>query len=188
MRGRDHADVLKSIPMRQDENRSLGTLLILQDVTYVRDQDRARVNLVATLSHELKTPVTSLALSAGLLERNKQKLEPREQEFLAAISEDIVRMRRLVNDLLDVARGSSRMIAIRNVEIDVCHLVQSVSKTFRLRARERNVSLSANVSADVAKIHGDPIKISWAISNLISNAFLAIHSGRGCRHDQFRRR
>jgi two-component system, NtrC family, sensor histidine kinase KinB len=170
MRGRDHAYVLKVIPMRPDEDRSLGNILILQDVTYVRDQDRARVNLVATLSHELKTPVTSLALSAGLLEQNKQKLEPREQEFLAAISEDIARMRRLVNDLLDVARGSSRMIAIRNVEIDVCHLVQSVSKTFRLRARDRNVSLSANVSADVAKIHGDPVKISWAISNLISNA------------------
>jgi signal transduction histidine kinase len=82
---------------------------------------------VATLSHELKTPLTSLALSAGLLERNKEKLEPREREFLAAISEDIVRMRRLVNDLLDVARGSSRMIAIRNVEIDLCQLVRSIN-------------------------------------------------------------
>jgi signal transduction histidine kinase len=75
-----------------------------------------------------------------------------------------------VNDLLDVARGSTRMIAVRNVEIDVCHLVQSVTKTFCLRARERNISLSTVVSADVARIHGDPVKISWAISNLISNA------------------
>jgi NtrC-family two-component system sensor histidine kinase KinB len=170
MRGRDHAYVVKLIPMQPDEERTLGNILILQDVTYVRDQDRARVNLVATLSHELKTPVTSLALSAGLLDREKTRLEPKQQEFLAAISEDVVRMRRLVNDLLDVARGSTRMIAVRNVEIDVCHLVQSVTKTFRLRARERNISLSTVVGADVARIHGDPVKISWAISNLISNA------------------
>jgi two-component system, NtrC family, sensor histidine kinase KinB len=170
MRGRDHTYVLKLIPLRQDENQSLGTILILQDITYIRDQDRARVNLVATLSHELKTPLTSLALSAGLLERNKEKLEPREQEFLAAISEDIVRMRRLVSDLLDVARGSSRMIAIRNVEIDLCQLVRSVSGTFRLQADQQRVRLSAGVNESTAKIHGDPVKLSWAVSNLISNA------------------
>jgi two-component system, NtrC family, sensor histidine kinase KinB len=170
MRGRDHTYVLKLIPLRQDENQSLGTILILQDITYIRDQDRARVNLVATLSHELKTPLTSLALSAGLLERNKEKLEPREREFLAAISEDIVRMRRLVNDLLDVARGSSRMIAIRNVEIDLCQLVRSVSGTFRLQADQQRVRLSARVNEAMAKIYGDPVKLSWAVSNLISNA------------------
>ena len=170
MRGRDHTYVLKLIPLKQNENQSLGTILILQDITYIRDQDRARANLVATLSHELKTPVTSLALSAGLLERNKEKLEPREQEFLAAISEDIVRMRRLVNDLLDVARGSSRMIAIRNVEIDLCQVARSVSGTFRLQADQQRVTLSTEVDESTSRIHGDPVKLSWAVSNLISNA------------------
>jgi two-component system, NtrC family, sensor histidine kinase KinB len=170
VRGRDHTYVLKPVPLRQADGQPLGTILILQNITYLRDKDRARVNLVATLSHELKTPLTSLALSAGLLERSKENLKPKEQELLASVSEDIGRIRRLADDLLDLARGSSRMITIRNLEIDLPHLVRLVSKTFRLQADQKQVTLSVGVNASAPKIHGDPVKLSWALSNLISNA------------------
>jgi two-component system, NtrC family, sensor histidine kinase KinB len=170
VRGRDHTYVLKPVPLRQSDGKPLGTILILQNITYLRDQDRARVNLVAALSHELKTPLTSLTLSAGLLGRSKDSLRPKEQDLLASISEDIARLRRLADDLLDLARGSSKMITIRNVEIDLCQLVQSVSKTFRLQADQKQVTLSVNVKTSTSKIHGDPVKLSWALSNLISNA------------------
>lgn len=170
VRGRDHTYVLKSVPLRQSDGKELGTILILQNITYLRDKDRARVNVVATLSHELKTPLTSLALSAGLLERSKENLKPKQQELLASVSEDIGRLRRLADDLLDLARGSSRMITIRNLEIDLCQLVRLVSNAFRLQADQKQVTLSAGVNALVPKIHGDPVKLSWALSNLISNA------------------
>jgi two-component system, NtrC family, sensor histidine kinase KinB len=170
VRGRDHTYVLKSVPLRQADGQPLGTILILQNITYLRDKDRARVNLVATLSHELKTPLTSLALSTGLLERSKEALEPKAQELLATIGEDVGRIRRLADDLLDLARGSSRMIAIRDLEIDLCQLVRLVAKTFRLQADQKQVTLSAGVDASAPKIHGDPVKLSWALSNLISNA------------------
>ena len=170
VRGRDHTYVLKAVPLRHTDGQALGTILILQDITYLRDKDRARVNLVATLSHELKTPLTSLALSAGLLERSKDDLKPKEQELLASISEDIGRIRRLAEDLLDLARGSSKMITIRNLEIDLCQLVRMVLKTFRLQADEKHVVLSTDASESIPKIHGDPIKLFWAVSNLIANA------------------
>src|SRR4029077_8516309 len=170
VRGRDHTYVLKPVPLRQSDGKPLGTILILQNITYLRDQDRARVNLVAALSHELKTPLTSLTLSAGLLGRSKDSLRPKEQDLLASISEDIARLRRLADDLLDLARGSSKMITIRNVEIDLCQLVQSVSKTFRLQADQKQVTLSVNLKTSTSKINGDPVKLSWALSNLISNA------------------
>jgi two-component system, NtrC family, sensor histidine kinase KinB len=179
VRGRDHTYVLKPVPLRQSDGQPLGTILILQNITYLRDKDRARVNLVATLSHELKTPLTSLALSAGLLERSKENLKPKEQELLASISEDIGRIRRLADDLLDLARGSSRMITIRNLEIDLCQLVRLVSKTFRLQADQKQVTLSAGVNASAPKIHGDPVKLSWALSNLISNALRYTPVGGG---------
>jgi two-component system, NtrC family, sensor histidine kinase KinB len=187
VRGRDHTYVLKSVPLRQADGQPLGTILILQNITYLRDKDRARVNLVATLSHELKTPLTSLALSTGLLERSKDALEPKAQELLATIGEDVGRIRRLADDLLDLARGSSRMIAIRDLEIDLCQLVRLVSKTFRLQADQKQVTLSAGVNASAPKIHGDPVKLSWALSNLISNALrytpeggvVSINSGDG---------
>ena len=170
VRGRDHTYVLKAVPLRHTDGQALGTILILQNITYLRDQDRARVNLVATLSHELKTPLTSLALSAGLLERSKDDLKPKAQELLASISEDIGRIRRLAEDLLDLARGSSKMITIRNLEIDLCQLIRMVLKTFRLQADEKHVVLSTDASESIPKIHGDPIKLFWAVSNLIANA------------------
>ena len=179
VRGRDHTYVLKPVPLRQTDGQPLGTILILQNITYLRDKDRARVNLVATLSHELKTPLTSLALSAGLLERSKENLKPKEQELLASISEDIGRIRRLADDLLDLARGSSRMITIRNLEIDLPHLVRLVSNTFRLQADQKQVTLSVGVNASAPKIHGDPVKLSWALSNLISNALRYTPAGGG---------
>jgi len=170
VRGRDHTYVLKPVPLRQADGQPLGTILILQNITYLRDKDRARVNLVATLSHELKTPLTSLALSAGLLERSKEAVEPKAQELLATVGEDVGRIRRLADDLLDLARGSSKMITIRDIEIDLCQLVRLVLKTFRLQADQKQVTLSAGVNASAPKIHGDPVKLSWALSNLISNA------------------
>ena len=187
VRGRDHTYVLKPVPLRQSDGQSLGTIIILQNITYLRDKDRARVNLVATLSHELKTPLTSLALSTGLLERSKEALEPKAQELLATVGEDVGRIRRLADDLLDLARGSSKMITIRDIEIDLCQLVRLVSKTFRLQADQKQVTLSAGVNASAPKIHGDPVKLSWALSNLISNALrytpeggvVSINSGDG---------
>lgn len=179
VRGRDHTYVLKLVPLRQNDGKPLGTILILQNITYLRDQDRARVNLVATLSHELKTPLTSLALSAGLLERSKDDLKPKEQELLASISEDIGRLRRLAEDLIDLARGSSKMITIRNLEIDLSQLVQLVAKTFQLQADQKQITLSADVKKSTPKIRGDPVKLSWAFSNLISNALRYTPKGGG---------
>src|SRR5262245_50407085 len=177
--GRDHTYVLKLVPLRQSDGEPLSTILILQNITYLRDQDRARVNLVATLSHELKTPLTSLALSAGLLERSKDDLKPKEQELLASISEDIGRLRRLAEDLIDLARGSSKMITIRNLEIDLSQLVQLVAKTFQLQADQKQITLSADVKKSTPKIRGDPVKLSWAFSNLISNALRYTPKGGG---------
>jgi signal transduction histidine kinase len=62
------------------------------------------------------------------------------------------------------------MISIRNVEIDLCQVARSVSGTFRLQADQQRVTLSTEVDESTSRIHGDPVKLSWAVSNLISNA------------------
>jgi NtrC-family two-component system sensor histidine kinase KinB len=162
--------MLKPVPLRQDDGRSFGTILTLQDITYLRDQDRARTNLVATLSHELKTPLTSIALSAGLLERRKNPAEPEELQLVAAIAEDIGRIRHLADDLLNLAQGANGSIAIRSVELDLCQLVRSVSKTFALQAQHKGLTLTMDIPDSAATMRGDPVKLSWAVSNLIANA------------------
>jgi two-component system, NtrC family, sensor histidine kinase KinB len=177
VRGRDHTYVLKPVPLRHRDNESLGTLLILQDITYLRDKDRARVNLVATLSHELKTPLTSLALSAELLERDKANLDPKQRELLATASEDIGRIRHLADDLLNLARGQTGTISIRSITVDLAGVIDAVIGTFALQAEQKGITLKSAIAASTPEVLADPVKLSWVVSNLIANAMRYTPSG-----------
>jgi NtrC-family two-component system sensor histidine kinase KinB len=169
VRGRDHSYVLKPIALHRTEGATLGTLLILQDVTYLRDQDRARSNLVETLSHELRTPLTSLALSAQLLQREEAALEPKQREFLRTILEECARMKQLTDNLLNLARGEMASISLRREPLDLARVAEEVVGRFRLQAEEKHVALELNIE-QVPPVSGDPVKLSWVVSNLIGNA------------------
>ena len=176
VRGRDHTYVLKPVPLRQDDGASFGTILILQDITFLRDKDRARTNLVATLSHELKTPLTSLALSVELLERGKQNLDTKQREFLASISEDLGRIRALADDLLNLARGEAGAITVRSVPVDISELVRVVTRAFALQFEQKRVTLTTDVNV-IPRIRADAAKLSWVLSNLIANGLRYTESG-----------
>ena len=169
VRGRDHSYVLKPVPLRHADAGSFGTILILQDITYLRDKDRARTNLVATLSHELNTPLTSLGFCLELLLR-KPGLGLEERELLTSIQDEAGRIRHLASDLLDLARGDGPAITVRSVPVDLVQLVQTVIKGFALQAEQKHVRLEANFDDFVPRIRADPLKLSWVVSNLIANA------------------
>jgi NtrC-family two-component system sensor histidine kinase KinB len=177
VRGRDHTYVLKPVPLHHGDNEPLGTLLILQDITYLRDKDRARVNLVATLSHELKTPLTSLALSAELLDRGKGNLEPKQRELLATANEDIGRIRHLADDLLNLARGETGTISIRSITVDLAGALRAVMNGFALQAEQKGITLKNAIPDSTPQVLADPVKLSWVVSNLIANAIRYTPSG-----------
>ena len=168
IRGRDHSYVLKPVPLKQ-ESRALGTLLILQDVTYLRDQDRARTNLVATLSHELRTPLTSLALLAELLRREEESLTPKQRDVLRAILEESSRMKQLADNLLNLARGQIPLIAVQRVSLDLAKIVEEVAERFVIQAQEKHIRIDTRIDR-LPEMQGDPVKLSWVVSNLIGNA------------------
>jgi two-component system, NtrC family, sensor histidine kinase KinB len=168
IRGRDHSYILKPVPLRQ-EGRALGTLLILQDVTYLRDQDRARTNLVATLSHELRTPLTSLALLAELLRREEESLSPKQREILRAVLEETSRMKQLSDNLLNLARGQIPLIAVQRVALDLAKIVNDVTQRFGIQAQEKKIRIETKIDK-LPEMQGDPVKLSWVLSNLIGNA------------------
>jgi two-component system, NtrC family, sensor histidine kinase KinB len=176
VRGRDHTYVLKPVPLRHTAAGSFGTILILQDITYLRDRDRARTNLVATLSHELNTPLTSLGLSVELLQRRGER-DSEEHELLSAVAEDLARMRRLASDLLDLARGQSQAITVQSIPVDVVELVREVIKSFVRQAEQRQVKLQTDFDESVSRVRADPLKLSWVVSNLIANALRYTSAG-----------
>jgi two-component system, NtrC family, sensor histidine kinase KinB len=176
LRGRDHTYVLKPVPLRHTDGGSFGTILILQDITYLRDKDRARTNLVATLSHELNTPLTSLGFCVELLLRQRE-LEPEQQELLTSIQEDATRMRRLASDLMELARGQGPAITVQSMPVDLAQMARAVIKGFALQAEQKQVRLEAKIEEPAPQIRADPLKLSWVMSNLIANALRYTPSG-----------
>ncbi|HEY6394489.1 MAG TPA: ATP-binding protein [Candidatus Binataceae bacterium] len=169
VRGRDHSYLIKPMPLTKAEGQLLGTLLILQDVTYLRDQDRARTNLVATLSHELRTPLTSMALAAELLSREDASLTLKQREFLQVILEDCSRMRQLTDNLLNLARGDVASISVRREKLDLAEMAKEVTKRFAIQAADKQIRLETRIE-EMPEVRGDPVKLSWVISNLLGNA------------------
>jgi len=176
VRGRDHTYVLKPVPLRHTDGGSFGTILILQDITYLRDKDRARTNLVATLSHELNTPLTSLGFCVELLLRRRE-LDAEQRELLTSIQEDAGRMRRLASDLMELARGQGPAITVQSMPVDLAKMTQAVIKGFARQAEQKQVHLESSIDPPAPEIRADPLKLSWVMSNLIANALRYTPSG-----------
>ena len=170
LRGRDHFYVLRPTPLRARDGTHAGFILVLQDVTYLRDQERQREQLMATLSHELRTPLTSLRMAVDLLDKARPALDPERSKLVEAAREDVARLEDVAQRLLDVSRSRAMSIALERQHVHLGDVVARSARIFALQARERGVALDVSVPDVDLRIAGDPTKITWALSNLIANA------------------
>jgi len=169
IRGRDHYYTLRPTPLRARDGTHAGFILVLQDVTYLRDQEARREQLMATLSHELRTPLTSLRMAVDLLGRARPALDGERAGLVEATREDVERLEDVAQRLLDVSRSRAMSIALERQHVHLGDVVARCARIFGLQARERGVALETEVPDGDLRIAGDPTKILWALSNLIAN-------------------
>jgi two-component system sensor histidine kinase KdpD len=169
LRGRDHYYMLRPTPLRAADGTHAGFILVLQDVTYLRDQEARREQLMATLSHELRTPLTSLRMAVNLLERTRPTLDAERAKLVEATREDVERLEDVAQRLLDVSRSRAMSIALERQHVHLGDVIARCARIFGLQARERGVALETSVPESDLRIAGDPTKILWALSNLIAN-------------------
>ncbi len=151
------------------EDKPNGTLVILQDVIYLRDQDRARTNLLGTLSHELRTPLTSMMIATQTLARQKESLSASQRKLVELTVEETGRMNQLADNLMNLARGNIPSIPTERVRIELGKLVTETSRRFAVQAQAKHIALKTQVDGTPV-VSADRIKLSWVISNLIGNA------------------
>jgi PAS domain S-box-containing protein len=169
-RGRDHHYVLRTTPFVDRGGAPAGHILVLQEVTHLRDQEARREQLVATLSHELRTPLTSQRMAVELLERALAGTDGRPAELVAAVRSDLVRLEDVTQRLLDLSRWRAMTIALERQAVDVGAVFARIVQTFALQAEERGVTLEAGSVPPGVAIVGDATKLTWALSNLVTNA------------------
>ncbi|HSD10055.1 MAG TPA: ATP-binding protein [Candidatus Binatia bacterium] len=169
LRGRDHYYVLRPTPFRTRGGTPAGLILALQDVTYLRDQERRRENLVATLSHELGTPLTSMRMAVEMLKQRAGKLDTELRGFIDVANEDVQRLADVSQRFLDLARSRAMTIAVERRPVDLSSVIARVVRLFTIQASEKGVTLET-ARESPGTISGDEIKLTWALSNLIANA------------------
>jgi two-component system sensor histidine kinase KdpD len=176
LRGRDHYYILRPTLHRARDGSPAGLIVTLQDVTYFRDQEKRRENLVATLSHELGTPITSLRMAVDLLQRSAEQIPPEQRQLLDTAHEDVVRLQDVARQFLDLARARAMTIALERRDIELRQVVARVARIFAPQAKQNGITLETSVPED-GSIVGDETKLTWALSNLLANALRYTPSG-----------
>src|SRR5258705_1610091 len=130
------------IGMRDDSGKLFGAAVVLQDVTRFRLLEEVKTNLVSTVSHELKTPLSSIRMGLHLLLEEKiGPLNPKQLELLLAAREDSERLLRIINDLLDLARLESGQTRQRLEGVSPGMLIDEALPDRRARAQPRDSPL-----------------------------------------------
>jgi NtrC-family two-component system sensor histidine kinase KinB len=166
------------VGMRDEDGQIFGAVIVLQDVTRFRLLDEVKTNLVSTVSHELKTPLTSVRMGLHLLlEERIGPLTGKQTEVLLAAREDSERLLRIIDDLLDLARleaNETRQV-FETVSPDA--LVRAIIDRCEPVAESYGAKLEAKIEPGLPFVNIDPRQIHRVFSNLISNA--AKHSKLG---------
>ena len=159
------------IPVGPERPEPTGVALILKDVTELHEQQEMKRDVVSTVSHQLKTPLTSIRMSIHLLlEERVGSLNEKQIELLVAAKDDCERLVNILTDLLDISRiesGSSRLI---NDSISPGALVRDALEPCLLEAKDRGVTVMSTVPDDLPEIIVDAEKIRIVFANLLSNA------------------
>jgi len=159
------------IPVGPERREPTGVALILKDVTQVHEQQEMKRGVVSTVSHQLKTPLTSLRMSIYLLlEERIGSLNEKQIELLMAARDDSERLVGILDDLLDINRiesGKSRL-ALEPATPRI--LVRDAMEPFLVDAKDKGVTLVNEVSDDLPEVMADSEKIRHVFANLFSNA------------------
>ena len=152
-----------------EESIVAGCVLVIHDITQMRRLERVRSDFVANVSHELKTPLTSIkgfveTLLEGALEDKKNS-----REFLRIIQEHANRLESLINDLLDLASLEERGVSLRAREVNLKELADKILMSFEAQLKNKEVEASNELPENLI-VKADKDKIEQVFTNLIDNA------------------
>lgn len=154
------------------------TVTLLEDITNLKEIDNMKSEFVSTVSHEFRTPLTSMNMGLSMvINEDTGKLNEEQRELLEAAYEDVERLTGLVNDLLDLSKIESGRIEMEFDKVNINEIVEKTLDPFYKQAKEKEIALNFNKQENNIFAWADPTKVSWVISNLIGNALRYADNG-----------
>jgi len=161
----------EATPITDQDGRLTGVVLIMKDVTERRHLEEVKSGLIATVSHQLKTPLTSIRMAIHLLlEEKVGSLTEKQTELLVAAGEDSERLHQILASLLDISRIESGRVQMSCQETSPHTLVMEAVEPFRRTAQEGGIELKIPLPEHLPPVCADAIQIGHVFDNLLSNA------------------
>jgi signal transduction histidine kinase len=150
---------------------SKNTVIVVKNVTSFKELDVAKTNFIATVSHELKTPLASSDFSLKLLEDQRNgKLTKDQKELVQHLKQDNQRMLRILSELLNMSQVEAGKMELEIKPVNPLLIVDNAIKSVVSAAKEKNVHFQKNYDEKPTNVKADEEKTSWVLNNFLTNA------------------
>ena len=168
--GRGHRPLRLYVSPMRDEGRVVGALAMVEDITEIRRLEQVRTDFAANVSHELKTPLTSIRGFVETLENGAIDNPEMAHKFLRIIMLETERLTRLINDILSISKLESGQdeVSIERIRLD--KLAYDVADMLAIHAQEKEVSINCHLNSTPVNIMGNADRVEQMLINLVENA------------------
>ena len=168
--GTEYAITCNASVMSVDENSIMGTVLAFRDVTKEREIDQMKTDFVSSVSHELKTPLTSIKAFTTTILSDVNMTDKTRRQFLGIIDKESNRLAELIEDLLEMSRIESGSLQVSMELIDISDVFNQTAISLEALAAKEHIKLVKNIPETLPLLTADPGKLRSVITNLVSNA------------------
>ncbi|WP_316785003.1 ATP-binding protein [Pedobacter frigiditerrae] len=151
--------------------QSVGNVYVLKNVTKFKELDQAKTNFIATVSHELKTPLSSIKMSLKLLgDKRVGEMNSEQYDLIQHIQEDSDRLLKITSELLDLSQVESGNLKLSFVLAKPIEIVRFAVDAVKFQAEQKLIQLELNCSEQLPEVNVDIQKTAWVLVNFLSNA------------------
>lgn len=159
------------IPTGEDETIDIGDVIILRNITIFKELDFAKTNFIATVSHELKTPISSIKMSLQLLENKKTgNINEEQKQLIESIKEDSQRLLKITGELLDLSQLETGNIKLNMGKSNAAEIVSYAIEAVKMQSEQKQIQLETNIENKNLAVKADAEKTAWVLTNFLTNA------------------
>ncbi len=158
-------------PTGEQISKHIGYVIVLRNITAFKELDFAKTNFIATISHELKTPISTIKASLQLLENKETGVINEEQKLLIeSINEESNRLLKIIAELLNLSQVETGNIQLSIQQSDAKQILQYSLESVKVQADQKHITLTVLADKNLPLVKADTEKTSWVLINLLTNA------------------
>ena len=164
------------IPTGESDSQFIGQVIMLKNITPFKELDLAKTNFMGPVSHEFKTPISSIKMGLQLLENNRiGELNAEQKNLVDGIKEDTQRLLKITSELLNITQVESGVMQLNIKKSSVAEIVDYAIMANKAAAEQKQIDIQVKLSNDADFVAADSEKTSWVLNNLLSNAIRYSH-------------